>query len=325
MTQTQWNKESVAALLDLPFFELVTKAYTIHKENFDISEMELCTLSSIKTGACPEDCAYCPQSGHYKTGVKKEKLLDVDAVIEQARVAKAHGAKRFCMGAAWRNPPKKDFPAVIEMIKAVKGLGLETCVTLGMLTEEESKQLKAAGLDYYNHNLDTSPDYYKNIISTRSYEDRLETIQHVMNADINVCCGGILGMGETRTDRIELLLALTKLPKPPRSIPINKLIAIKGTPLENADALDQFEFIKTIAVTRIMFPTSMVRLSAGREGMSDELQAWCFLAGANSIFIGEKLLTANNPSQQRDFRLLKKLVMKVPQCEVEQENTQQAC
>jgi biotin synthase len=274
--------------------------------------MEFCTLSSIKTGGCPEDCAYCPQSAHYQTGLKKEKLLNIESVIAQAKTAKINGAKRFCMGAAWKSPPKRDFPKVLELVQAIKSLDLETCVTLGQLDATQAEQLKAAGLDFYNHNLDTSPEFYSSIITTRTYPDRLDTIKEVIKADINVCCGGILGMGESREDRIQLLLELSSLPKVPQSIPINKLIPIAGTPLGNTSPLDHFEFIKTIAVTRIMFTTSMIRLSAGREDMSEELQAWCFMAGANSIFIGDTLLTAPNQSQQSDEALLRKLGMKSP-------------
>lgn len=307
-----WTKEKLQELFELPFFELINQAYTQHKAHFDAQDMEFCTLSNIKTGNCPEDCAYCPQSGHYKTGLKAEKLLEIKKVVEQAQQAKNNGAKRFCMGAAWRNPSQKDFPVVLEMIKEVKNLGLETCVTLGMLDEHQAHALKVAGLDYYNHNLDTSPDYYSSIITTRTYQDRLETISHVMNAGINVCCGGILGMGESRNDRIDFLLALYTLPSAPQSIPINQLIAIPGTPLEHQKLLDSFEFIRTIAIARLMFPTSKIRLSAGRENMSDEMQAWCFMSGANSIFIGDKLLTAKNPDQHQDIQLLKKLNMRTP-------------
>ncbi|WP_260512010.1 biotin synthase BioB [Coxiella burnetii] len=312
MKGRNWNQASVAKLLGIPFFELLYKAYETHRSHFDVRDMELCTLSSIKTGTCPEDCAYCPQSGHYKTDVEREKLINLEAVLEQAKVAKENGARRFCMGAAWRSPPKRELPKVLEMIKSVKALGLETCVTLGMLDQEQALQLKEAGLDFYNHNLDTSPEFYKKIITTRTYQDRMETLKNVRNAGINVCCGGILGMGESRADRIQLLLELYQLPEPPTSIPINQLIPIKGTPLENTKAIDPFEFIKTIAITRLLFPTSVIRLSAGREAMSDELQAWCFMAGANSIFYGDKLLTAKNPGQNRDVNLLKKLGLKVP-------------
>ena len=316
MTSANWTFDAMIGYLEKPFFELIYEAYSVHRKNFDVQDMEFCTLSSIKTGACPEDCAYCPQSGHYNTGLKKEKLIAIETVLSQAKCAKAAGAKRFCMGAAWKNPPKKDFPAVLEMVREVKKLGLETCVTLGMLDEAQAHQLKAAGLDFYNHNLDTSPEYYDAIISTRTYQDRIDTIGHVASAGINVCCGGILGMGESRADRINMLLALHQLPQMPQSIPINKLIPIKGTPLEYADPLDHFEFIKTIAITRLMFPTSKIRLSAGREEMSDEIQAWCFMAGANSIFIGDKLLTAKNPSQNRDAQLLQSLSIRMPPCSV---------
>ena len=307
-----WNKASVARLFELPFFELLYKAHEVHRSHFDVRNMELCTLSSIKTGTCPEDCAYCPQSGHYTTEVKREKLIDLKAIIEQAKIAKENGAQRFCMGAAWRSPPKREFPQVLEMVKSVKALGLETCVTLGMLDQEQILQLREAGLDFYNHNLDTSPEFYKKIISTRTYQDRINTLKHIREAGINVCCGGILGMGESREDRIQLLLELYQLPEPPTSIPINKLIPIKGTPLENTKVIDSFEFVKTIAIARLIFPTSVIRLSAGRETMSDELQAWCFMAGANSIFYGDKLLTAKNPTQNHDIGLLRKLGLKTP-------------
>lgn len=309
-----WSEEKINELFERPFFELMYEAYTAHRANFDICEMEFCTLSSIKTGSCPEDCAYCPQSAHYNTNLKKEKLMDIESVLMQAKKARECGAKRFCMGAAWKNPPKKEFPVVLEMIKEVKKLGLETCVTLGMLTAEQASLLKLSGLDFYNHNLDTSPEFYSSIITTRTYQDRLDTIQNVIDAGINVCCGGILGMGETRADRIKMLLTLYQLPVHPVSIPINKLIPIKGTPLENAKPLDSFEFIKSIAATRLIFPKSKIRLSAGRKGMSDEVQAWCFMAGANSIFIGDKLLTAKNPDQNHDMQLLQTLNIRTPLC-----------
>ena len=310
MQPTTWTKEHIAAHYALPFFDLINKAYTCHRQHFNADHMELCTLSSIKTGTCPEDCAYCPQSGHFNTGLKREKLLDIELVIEQAKLAKASGATRFCMGAAWRNPPKKAFPAVIEMIKAIKALGLEACATLGMLDADQAQALKNAGLDYYNHNLDTSPEHYKQIITTRTYQDRIDTLQHVANAQINICCGGILGMGETRNDRIAFLLELQALPTTPMSIPLNQLIAIPGTPLEHQEKIEPFEFIRTIAITRLMFPTSNVRLAAGREDMSDEMQAWCFMAGANSIFVGDTLLTAKNPSHDHDIQLLNTLNIK---------------
>jgi biotin synthase len=307
MSAPLWNEKNIMALFDLPFFELISQAYNVHKQNFNPQDMEFCSLSSIKTGACPEDCAYCPQSGHYQTGLKKEKLLDLATIIAQAKNAKAQGAKRFCMGAAWKKPSKKDLAKVLDMIRAVRKLGLETCVTLGALDFQQAQDLKQAGLDYYNHNLDTSAAFYPRIITTRTYDERLQTITHIINANIHLCCGGILGMGESRQDRIALLLTLYHLPTPPKSIPINKLIAIKGTPLGDTPSLDHFEFIKTIAITRLMFNKAMIRLSAGRENMYDLLQAWCFMAGANSIFIGDKLLTAKNADPNADIALLEKL------------------
>lgn len=311
MTKPQWTTETIANLFSLPFMELLYQAQTIHRQHFPVQEMELCTLLNIKTGACPENCAYCPQSAHYDTGLTREKLWDVDDVVAKARIAKENGSRRFCMGAAWRSPPKKMLPRVIEMIKAVKAEGLETCVTLGMLDEEDAQMLREAGLDYYNHNLDTSPEFYDKIITTRTYQERIDTLNHVHNAGINVCCGGIIGMGEATSDRIGLLLQLTMLPAPPKSIPINRLIPIAGTPLADTAEIDNFDFIRTIAVTRILMPTSMIRLSAGREDMSDEMQTLCFMAGANSIFYGEKLLTAKNPETDQDLMLLKKLGLAV--------------
>ena len=312
---TQEKTQKITALFDQPLLNLIHQAQTIHQENFDPRDMELCTLLNIKTGACPEDCSYCSQSGHFKTGLRKEKLMDLDKVLVLAQKAKNSGAQRFCMGAAWRNPSDKDLPKVIEMIQGVKNLGLETCVTLGMLTESQAHELKQAGLDFYNHNLDTSPEFYSKIISTRTYQDRLETLAHIQKAGINTCCGGILGMGETREDRISFLKALYELPKPPTSIPINKLIPIPGTPLGNTnpDPIDNFELVRLIAATRILFPKSMIRLSAGRESMSDELQALCFLSGANSIFYGEALLTTKNPSESKDQILLRKLGLRTPE------------
>ncbi len=303
------TQESIKALFQQPFMFLLHHAHTIHRENFNPNEMECCTLLSIKTGRCPEDCSYCPQSAHYNTGIESEKLMDVNRVISGAKAAKAAGATRFCMGAAWRNPPKKDFPKVIDMIKAVKNEGLEACVTLGMLDEEQAKQLSEAGLDYYNHNLDTSPAFYKEIITTRTYEDRLKTLNYVIGAGINACCGGIIGMGESQDDRIQMFLALLALPKAPGSIPINHLIPIEGTPLADQKPVETFEFIRTIAVARILFPQSMVRLSAGRESMSDEMQALCFYAGANSLFLGSKLLVTKNPSEDKDMQLLERMGM----------------
>lgn len=306
MQSKQWNLQTIEQLFELPFAELIYQAQGIHRKNFDPQQMELCTLANIKVGACPENCGYCAQSGHFKTGIKKQEY-EFDTLIEQAKTAKANGARRFCMGAAWRSPTQKSLEKVIEIIKAVKQLDLEVCVTLGMLTADQSLQLKQAGLDFYNHNLDTSPEFYPKIISTRTYADRLKTLRHIDEAGMKICCGGILGMGESRLDRINLLLQLQQLKNPPTSIPINKLIPMQGTPLENAIEIDDIEFIKMIAVTRIIFPNSRVRLSAGREHMSDTMQTLCFMAGANSIFIGDTLLTANNPSLKRDRALLKKL------------------
>ncbi len=313
MTELLWNEQKCLALLDQPFFELIQLAYTAHKQNFKVGDMEFCTLASIKTGACPEDCAYCPQSAHYNTGLKKEKLMDIASVVAAATDAKRNGAKRFCMAAAWRGPSQKDLPKVVAMIRAVKDLGLESCVSLGLLEAEDAVALKEAGLDFYNHNLDSSAEFYSAIIQTRTYEDRLNTLNHVMAAGINVCCGGILGMGESRIDRIKMLLTLYELPISPKSIPINQLIPIPGTPLAESPPLDPFELIKTIALTRILFPEARIRLSAGRENMTDETQAWCFMAGANSLFIGDKLLTAKNPKLERDDALLQKLNMQLPE------------
>jgi biotin synthase len=310
MTQPTWDAAAVNRLYALPFLELLFQAQAVHRQHFKNDEMELCTLLSIKTGTCPEDCAYCSQSGHYQTDLRTEKLLDIEAVIAQAKNAKREGAIRFCMGAAWRNPPKKDFPKVLAMVKAVKEIGLETCVTLGMLDQEQTAALKEAGLDFYNHNLDTSPEYYEKIISTRTYDDRLQTLEHVRNAGIHVCCGGIIGMGEEHKDRIELLCQLANLPTHPESVPINRLSAIKGTPLEHAAPIDNFEFIRTIAVARIMMPRSVIRLSAGRADMSEEMQTLCFMAGASSMWLGTKLLTVANPETDKDDGLLKKLGMK---------------
>lgn len=306
----KWEYDAAKELYELPFNELIFRAQTIHRQHFKADEIELCTLLSIKTGACPEDCAYCPQSGHYHTGLQKENLLNQELVVNEAKRAKEKGATRFCMGAAWRSPPKKDFPKVLAMIKAVKSLGLETCVTLGMLDQEEALQLKEAGLDYYNHNLDTSPEYYQEIISTRTYQDRLDTLNEIQNAGIHTCCGGIIGMGESQKDRIELLMQLANLPEPPKSVPINRLIPVAGTPLKNTTMIDNFEFVRTIAAARIMMPSSMIRLSAGRETMSEEMQALCFFAGANSIWLGDKLLTQKNNDEDKDTRLFSKLGLK---------------
>lgn len=302
-----WNIERATAIFNLPFNDLIYQAHSAYREHFNPNVIQISTLLSIKTGSCPEDCAYCPQSAHYKTNIEKQKLLDLDSVREAARLAKEAGASRFCMGAAWRGPREKDLEQVCNMISAVKELGLETCATLGLLQENQAQQLKTAGLDYYNHNIDTSPEYYDQIISTRTFQDRLTTLQHVRDAGMKVCCGGIIGMGESNHDRISMLVVLANLPEPPESVPINQLIRIPGTPLENATELDTFDFVRTIALARIMLPKSYVRLSAGREVMSDELQALCFFAGANSIFYGEKLLTAQNPIPQNDDQLFSRL------------------
>ncbi len=311
------DKTTIRALFELPFNELLFQAQSTHRSFHNNTEIELCALLSIKTGSCPEDCKYCPQSAHYKTEIEKEKLMDIEAVVSQAKRAKDLGAKRFCMGGAWRNPPKKHFPQILEMVREVRGLGMETCMTLGMLSKEQAGGLKEAGLDYYNHNLDTSPEFYGNVISTRTYEDRLNTLEEVRQADIKVCCGGILGMGETREDRISLLHQLVSLPKAPDSVPINQLIPIPGTPLgDKKTSIDKFEFIRTIAVARIIMPSSMLRLSAGRTNMSDEMQALCFMAGANSIFHGDKLLTAANPGHSKDEKLMKTLGLQAVKHEV---------
>ncbi|HSH28611.1 MAG TPA: biotin synthase BioB [Thiohalobacter sp.] len=302
-----WRRDEVLALFARPFTDLVFEAHQVHRAHFDPGEVQVSTLLSIKTGACPEDCAYCPQSAHYKTELEVERLLPLAQVVEAARAARARGASRFCMGAAWRRPRDKDLEPVLDMIRAVKAEGLETCVTLGMLTAAQTARLKAAGLDYYNHNLDTSPEFYGEIISTRTYQDRLETLGHVRDAGIHVCAGGIVGMGEDQADQAGLLQALANLPRHPESVPINLLVKVEGTPLAGVEDLDPFDFVRNIAVARILMPQSHVRLSAGREAMSDELQALCFLAGANSIFYGEKLLTTGNPGADRDRRLFERL------------------
>ncbi|WNO61136.1 biotin synthase BioB [Rheinheimera sp. MMS21-TC3] len=302
-----WTLEQVNALYALPFNDLLFQAQNVHRQHFNANEVQISTLLSIKTGACAEDCKYCPQSGHYNTGLERERLIEVEKVLQQAQAAKDQGASRFCMGAAWTNPKQRDMPYIIEMVRGVKALGLETCMTLGMLTDEQAGTLAEAGLDYYNHNLDTSPEFYGEIITTRTYQDRLDTLSHVRNAGMKVCCGGILGMGETANDRSALLMQLANLPEHPQSVPINMLVKVAGTPLENVEDLDDFEFIRTIAVARIMLPQSHVRLSAGRSGMNEQMQALCFLAGANSIFYGDKLLTTDNPESDADMQLFKKL------------------
>jgi biotin synthase len=302
-----WTRAEVRALFALPFPELIFRAAAVHRENFDPAEVQISTLLSIKTGGCPEDCAYCPQSAKFDTGVKAEKLMELDAVLAEARAAKAGGASRFCMGAAWRSPKDRDLDKVCAMVEGVKALGMETCVTLGMLTGEQARRLKDCGLDYYNHNLDTSPEFYGEIITTRTYQDRLDTLEYVRNVGIHVCCGGIVGMGERLEDRIGMIATLASLPVHPESVPINMLVQVEGTPLAGQAKLDAFDFARTIAVARICMPASVVRLSAGREDMSEETQALCFIAGANSIFYGPKLLTTPNPGRDRDMALLDKL------------------
>ncbi len=309
-----WTRAEVRALFELPFPELIFRAQTIHRVHFDPCEVQISTLLSIKTGGCPEDCAYCPQSVHYQTGVKAEKLMSLDAVLAEAGAAKSAGASRFCMGAAWRSPKDRDLDQVCAMVEGVKALGLETCATLGMLDLAQARRLKAAGLDYYNHNLDTSPEYYGVIITTRAYQDRLDTLSAVREAGIHVCCGGIVGMGESLDDRIGMIATLANLPVHPESVPINMLVKVEGTPLAGAAALDPIAFVRTIAVARITMPKSVVRLSAGREDMTDETQALCFLAGANSIFYGPKLLTTPNPERDRDRQLMDRLGL-VPMAE----------
>ena len=314
--RSDWTLEEIAALFALPFPELMFRAQSIHRAHFDPTQVQISTLLSIKTGGCPEDCGYCSQSSKYDTGIKASKLMEIEAVLADARAAKAAGASRFCMGAAWRNPKDKDLEAVCTMVEGVKALGMETCVTLGMLTPPQAVRLKQAGLDYYNHNLDTSPEYYRHIISTRTYQDRLDTLDHVRDAGIAVCCGGIVGMGESAEDRTGLIHALASLPVHPESVPINALVQIEGTPQGLATPLDPLDFVRTIAVARITMPKSMVRLSAGRESMSEETQTLCFLAGANSIFYGPRLLTTPNPVADSDRALFGKLgltPMPIPQ------------
>ena len=305
-----WQRVELLALFDLPFPELLHRAASVHRQHFDPAEVQVSTLLSVKTGGCPEDCAYCPQAQRYHTGVEAQKLMSTEAVLEKARQAKAAGASRFCMGAAWRSPKDRDIPKVAAMIREVKALGLETCATLGMLSGPQADALKTAGLDYYNHNLDTAPDFYGEIIHTRDYQDRLDTLEHVRDAGMKTCCGGIVGMGESRDQRAGLLHTLATLPSHPVSVPINRLVRVAGTPLAGTDKLDPLEFVRTIAVARITMPTARVRLSAGREQMSEAVQALCFLAGANSIFYGDKLLTTGNPQSERDRALLDKLGMK---------------
>ena len=302
-----WQLDEVQALYALPFNDLIFKAQTIHRTHFDPNEVQISSLLSIKTGSCSEDCGYCPQSARYDSGLTPEALMPVAAVLKAAQQAKDQGASRFCMGAAWRQPKDKQVERVVEMVQGVKALGMETCVTLGMLTDTQTQRLKEGGLDYYNHNLDTSEDYYSEVITTRTYQDRLDTLERVREAGINVCCGGIVGMGENEVDRAQLLIQLANLPKHPESVPVNMLVQVEGTPLMGTEALDPLVFVRTLAVARIMMPKSRVRLSAGRNKMSDEMQALCFLAGANSIFYGDKLLTTDNPMTNHDVTLFNRL------------------
>ena len=302
-----WSVNAILSLYELPFMDLLFRAQQVHRQHHQPNAVQLSSLLSVKTGGCPEDCSYCPQSSRYDTSVEREKLLPLDEVIQAAQQAKAAGAQRFCMGAAWRNPKAYQLEAVADMVRAVKGLGLETCVTLGMLKDGQAEQLKAAGLDYYNHNLDTSPEFYGQIITTRTYQDRLDTLERVRDAGIHVCCGGIVGLGESRRERAGLIAQLANMHPYPESVPINNLVKVEGTPLADNDDIDPFEFVRTIAVARITMPETVVRLSAGREAMPDSLQALCFLAGANSMFYGEKLLTTGNPQLQADQALFQRL------------------
>jgi len=308
--RNDWTLNEVRELFARPFADLMYQAQQVHRQHFNPNEVQVSTLLSIKTGACPEDCAYCPQSIRYDTGLEREELMEIDSVLDSARAAKAKGATRFCMGAAYRSPKDKQLKVIAEMVRGVRDLGMETCATLGMLSPHQAQELKEAGLDYYNHNLDSSESFYEKIITTRTYQDRLDTLQAVRDAGINVCCGGILGMGESDLDRAQLLHTLATMPKHPESVPINQLVQVAGTPLKDAAPLDPFEFIRTIAVARLLMPESHVRLSAGRTDMSDEMQALCFLAGANSIFYGDKLLTTENPEADRDQALFTKLGIK---------------
>jgi len=315
-----WKLEEVKALFDLPFNDLMFEAQTVHRQHFNANEVQVSTLLSIKTGACPEDCKYCSQSARYKTDIDKERLLEIEKVLQAAQKAKEMGSTRFCMGAAWRNPKERDMPYVLDMVKGVKALGLETCMTLGMLSEDQAGQLQTAGLDYYNHNLDTSPEHYNNIITTRTFQDRLDTLSNVRTAGMKVCSGGIVGLGEKALDRSSLLAQLANLSPQPESVPINMLVKVEGTPLSNVDDLESFDFIRCIAVARIMMPKSHVRLSAGRSAMNEQMQSLCFLAGANSIFYGCKLLTAENPETNQDIELFNKLGINTET--VDTENTQ---
>lgn len=318
-----WTVELAQALFDKPLLELLFDAQSVHRQHFDPQQVQVSTLLSIKTGACPEDCKYCPQSSRYKTGLETERLMQVEQVLESARSAKAAGSSRFCMGAAWKNPHERDMPYLQQMVQGVKAMGLETCMTLGSLDPSQAERLATAGLDYYNHNLDTSPEFYHSIITTRSYQERLDTLEHVRDAGIKVCSGGIVGLGETVRDRAGLLVQLANLPTPPESVPINMLVKVKGTPLADNDDVDPFDFIRTIAIARLMMPSSYVRLSAGREQMSEQTQAMCFMAGANSIFYGCKLLTTPNPAENSDLQLFRKLGLNPQQSTTEQGDQQQ--
>tara|TARA_Y100000590_G_scaffold101434_1_gene115164 strand:- start:289 stop:1254 length:966 start_codon:yes stop_codon:yes gene_type:complete len=310
LVRHDWTSKETLNLLRQPFNDLVHSAQRIHRQNFDPNKVQLSTLMNIKTGGCPEDCAYCPQSARYQTGVRAEKLATIEEVVSQASLAKNKGASRFCMGAAWRQPKQKDLDSVVSMIKVIKDMNMESCVTLGMLSSDQARQLKDAGLDYYNHNIDSSPEYYTKIISTRDYNERLATLDNVREAGISVCCGGIIGMGESSEDRAGFLLTLANMPSHPESVPINMLVKVEGTPLNDAETADPIEFVRIIAAARIMMPRSYIRLSAGRNDMSDEMQALCYLAGANSIFYGEKLLTTDNPQLNQDRQLLERLGIK---------------
>lgn len=320
----QWTIKQANELFSMPFFDLLFQAQQIHRQNFDPQQVQVSTLLSIKTGACPEDCKYCAQSARYKTGLETERLMEVQQVLESAKKAKQAGSTRFCMGAAWRNPKEGDMPYLEMMVKEVKSLGMETCMTLGMIDNTQAQRLAEAGLDYYNHNLDTSPEYYGNIITTRTYQDRLDTLENVRDAGIKVCSGGILGLGEKVSDRAALLVQLANLPKPPESVPINMLMKVEGTPMADNEDVDAFDFIRTIAVARIMMPTSYVRLSAGREYMNEQTQALCFMAGANSVFYGCKLLTTPNPDENKDLALFNKLNINPERIETDEGDNQQA-
>lgn len=319
----RWTMSQVTELFNKPLLELLFEAQQIHRQHFDPRQVQVSTLLSIKTGACPEDCKYCPQSARYKTGLEAERLMEVEEVLASARKAKQAGSTRFCMGAAWKNPHERDMPYLEKMVQGVKAMGLETCMTLGTLSDGQAKRLGEAGLDYYNHNLDTSPEFYGNVITTRTYQERLDTLGKVREAGIKVCSGGIVGLGETVKDRAGLLLQLTNLPTPPESVPINMLVKVKGTPMENNEDVDPFDFIRTIAVARVMMPTSHVRLSAGREKMNEQTQAMCFMAGANSIFYGCKLLTTPNPEEDKDLQLFRKLGLNPQQTEVDSGDIEQ--